>query len=133
MMMSAPPANDDTMVMYDENHLLVQEIQREIKEVPVMIYGKGTRQSPRCGFTMKTANLFEALGVQNFVIQDILDNPEKKMLLNELLDWRTYPKIFVNGEFCGGIDAVTDMLQNGELEPLLKAALGEEFKMPVVS
>jgi monothiol glutaredoxin len=133
MMMMNAADTDNTATVYDENHPLIQEIQQEIKSVPVMIYGKGTRQAPRCGFTMKTANLFEALGVQNFVIQDILDNPEKKHVLNELLDWRTYPKIFVNGEFCGGIDAVTEMLQNGELAPLLQAALGDDFKMPVLS
>ncbi|MCE2931053.1 MAG: glutaredoxin [Vampirovibrionales bacterium] len=95
------------------------EVEREIAENPIMIYSKGTKDFPRCGFTMRLKDTFEQLGV-DFVMQDVLDNPDKRLFLNEYCEWPTLPKVFVQGEFCGGTDIVLEMLQKGELQPILE-------------
>jgi monothiol glutaredoxin len=102
-----------------ENSPFYPEVQAEIAENPIMIYSKGTQDFPRCGFTLRLKDTFEQLGV-DFVMQDVLDNPEKRLFLNEFCEWPTLPKVFVQGEFCGGTDIILDMLQKGELQPILE-------------
>lgn len=101
-----------------ENSPFYAEVQSEIAENPIMIYSKGTKDFPRCGFTMRLRDTFEQLNVP-FVMQDVLDNPDKRLFLNEFCEWPTLPKVFIKGEFCGGTDIILEMLQNGELKPLI--------------
>ncbi len=95
------------------------EVHAEIAAHPIFIYSKGTKDFPRCGFTMRLKETFEQLGV-DFVMQDVLDNPEKRLFLNEFCEWPTLPKVFIHGEFCGGTDIILEMLQRGELQPLIE-------------
>ena len=97
------------------------EIEKEIADNKICIYTKGTRENPRCGFTMETAQFFDKLGVPYTMI-DVLDNPAKRQLLNELANWPTLPKAYINGEFFGDTDVLEPMLQNGELKVLLEKA-----------
>lgn len=100
---------------------LKDEIQREIAENKICIYTKGTKENPRCGFTIETAQFFDKLGVPYTMI-DVLDNPPKRQLLSEIANWPTLPKTFINGEFYGDTDVLEPMLQNGELKGLLEQA-----------
>jgi monothiol glutaredoxin len=104
------------------NPALVAEIEKEIASAPVVVYSKGTREQPRCGFTLQLVQLFESLGIE-FTTIDIFPNPEKKQLLNELFDWPTVPKVFIAGEFYGGADMMKAMASNGELMPLVTQAV----------
>lgn len=106
------------------NHPLVDEIQREIAEHKVLVYSKGTKDNPRCGFTLETKQYLEQLNVP-FVMVDVLENPEKRQLLNQMCDWNTLPKIFINGEFYGDTDILREMQQSGELETVLSSAFPE--------
>jgi monothiol glutaredoxin len=107
------------------------EIEREITENKIMIYTKGTKEAPRCGFTMRLRDIFEQIGMP-YTMQDVLDNPEKRLFLNEYCEWPTLPKAFINGQFCGGTDIIVEMIQNGELNTALTEAFGDAYT-PIVT
>jgi len=100
-----------------------KEIQQEIKKHKILIYGKGTKALPMCGFTRETMQFFDQYGYPYEVI-DVLPNPAKREALTKLTNWPTLPKVFINGQFYGDTDVLEPMEKKGELEPLLK----ETFK-----
>lgn len=102
-----------------------EEVQKEIKENKILIYGKGTKSAPRCGFTMETVQFFDRYGYPYEVI-DVLGNPEKREYLSKMTNWPTLPKVFINGTFFGDTDILEPMAKKGELEPLLKESFKKE-------
>lgn len=98
-----------------------EEVQKEIKENKILIYGKGTKSAPRCGFTMETIQFFDRYGYPYEVI-DVLGNPPKREFLSKMTNWPTLPKVFINGTFYGDTDILEPMAQKGEIAPLLKEA-----------
>jgi len=105
---------------------LKREIEQEIKTHKVLVYGKGTKDAPRCGFTMETIAFFNQFGYP-FEVVDVLENMPKREALTSLTDWPTLPKVFINGAFYGDTDILGPMHERGELLPLLE----ETFKTPV--
>lgn len=102
---------------------LKAEIESEIQRNRILVYGKGTRQAPRCGFTLETVQFFDDLGFP-FEVVDVLANTEKRDALSEMTNWPTLPKVFINGKFYGDTDILAPMLENGELQRVL----GEAFQ-----
>ncbi len=102
-----------------------EEVQREIKENKILIYGKGTKMAPQCGFTVETIEFFNKFG-HPFELINVLPNPEKREFLSKMTNWPTLPKVFINGTFYGDTDVLGPMDQKGELEPLLKDAFTPE-------
>ena len=100
------------------------EIQQEIKTHKILIYGKGTKQMPMCGFTKETMAFFDKYGYP-YELVDVLPHPAKREALTKLTNWPTLPKVFINGNFYGDTDVLGPMEQKGELEPLLKKAFGK--------
>jgi monothiol glutaredoxin len=100
---------------------LQAEIQQEIKENKILIYGKGTKTEPRCGFTVETMQFFDRYGFP-YELVDVLNNVEKREALTQMTNWPTLPKVFINGEFYGDTDILDEMAAKGEIEPLLKNA-----------
>jgi monothiol glutaredoxin len=105
---------------------LKRRIDDEIKTNKVLVYGKGTKSAPRCGFTMETITFFNQFGCP-FEVIDVLEDAPKRQALTELTDWPTLPKVFINGTFYGDTDILGPMHERGELQPLLD----EAFKTPV--
>jgi monothiol glutaredoxin len=97
------------------------EIQQEVKTHKILIYGKGTKQMPMCGFTKETMEFFNKYGYPYELI-DVLSNQAKREALTKLTNWPTLPKVFINGTFYGDTDVLEPMEKKGELEPLLKKA-----------
>ncbi len=104
---------------------LKTEIEREIGDNTILVYGKGTKTAPRCGFTLETIEFFNHFGYP-FQVIDVLENMEKRELLSEMTNWPTLPKVFINGTFYGDTDVLGPMAQNGELQTVLKDAFGHE-------
>lgn len=102
---------------------LQNEITAEIAANKVLVYGKGTKDMPRCGFTLETVQFFQALGYP-FEVIDVLENMPKRDVLSKMTNWPTLPKVFINGEFHGDTDVLGPMAQKGELQTLLKDAFG---------
>ena len=104
---------------------LQAEIDREIAAHTILVYGKGTKTMPRCGFTLETIEFFSALGYP-FEVIDVLENMPKREALAEMTNWPTLPKVFIKGEFHGDTDILGPMAQSGDLARLLKEAFGHE-------
>jgi monothiol glutaredoxin len=104
---------------------LKEEIAREIGANKILVYGKGTKSAPRCGFTLETIEFFNSFGYP-FEVVDVLENVPKREALSAMTNWPTLPKVFINGEFYGDTDILGPMAQSGELQAKLKETFGEE-------
>lgn len=102
-----------------------EEIKEEVSKNKILIYGKGTRQAPRCGFTAETVQFFDKYGYP-FEVVDVLENMPKRDALNKMTNWPTLPKVFIDGNFYGDTDILDEMEAKGEVEPLLKKAFGDQ-------
>ncbi|MBV8067200.1 MAG: glutaredoxin [Candidatus Eremiobacteraeota bacterium] len=100
------------------------EIEREIAANRILIYGKGTKTAPRCGFTLETIEFFNRFGYP-FEVIDVLENMPKREALSEMTEWPTLPKVFINGKFFGDTDILGPMAETGELQATLNAAFGK--------
>ncbi len=103
---------------------LEDQIKEEIASNKILIYGKGTKTAPRCGFTVETIQFFDKYGYP-FEVVDVLENMPKREALNQLTNWPTLPKVFIDGKFYGDTDILDEMEAKGEVEPLLKTAFGD--------
>ena len=104
---------------------LQQEIEREIGANKILVYGKGTKTAPRCGFTLETIQFFDHFGYP-FEVIDVLENMPKRDVLSEMTNWPTLPKVFINGKFYGDTDILGPMAEAGELQTILKETFGGE-------
>ena len=95
-------------------------IKKQVTEHPVVLYMKGTPDFPQCGFSANVMNILRACGVQDIYTVDVLSNPEIRQGIKEYANWPTIPQLYVNGEFVGGSDILTEMYQSGELQKLFK-------------
>lgn len=102
---------------------LRQEIEREIAASKILVYGKGTKTMPRCGFTLETIQFFDRFGYP-FEVVDVLENMPKREVLSEMTNWPTLPKVFINGKFYGDTDILGPMAQSGELQRVLEETFG---------
>jgi monothiol glutaredoxin len=93
-------------------------IAQAIGENPVILFMKGTPEQPMCGFSARTVAALQAVGAP-FAAVDILPDPRIRQELSALSQWPTIPQLFVNGEFVGGCDIVTEMYETGELAEAL--------------
>ena len=98
-----------------------QEIEREVRDNPVVVYMKGTPSFPMCGFSASVVEILREVGVP-FKAVDILAEGDKREGVKALTNWPTIPQIFVRGKFIGGCDIVRQMHAKGELAPLLRQA-----------
>ncbi len=104
---------------------LQKEINDEIAGNKILVYGKGTKTAPRCGFTLETIQFFDRFGYP-FEVVDVLENMPKRDTLSEMTNWPTLPKVFIGGKFYGDTDILGPMAENGELQSVLLAAFGHE-------
>jgi monothiol glutaredoxin len=109
-----------------------EQITREIAENPILVYGKGTKDAPRCGFTLETIQFFNHFGYP-FTVVDVLENMPKRQALSEMTDWQTLPKVFINGEFFGDTDVLGPMAEKGELQQLLDKAFAGKGVAPAIN
>ena len=110
---------------------LHDEIQREIAGNPILVYGKGTKDAPRCGFTLETIQFFNHFGYPYEVV-NVLENMPKRQVLAEMTDWPTLPKVFIAGKFYGDTDILGPMAQNGELQTVLAGAFAGQSVTPTI-
>ncbi|MFZ1547931.1 MAG: Grx4 family monothiol glutaredoxin [Candidatus Nitrotoga sp.] len=94
-------------------------IKEQVTSNPVVLYMKGTAESPQCGFSANVVQTLRACGLKNLVTVDVLSDPEIRQGIKEYSDWPTVPQLYVHGKFIGGCDIVTEMYNNGELKTLL--------------
>lgn len=100
-----------------------EAIAAQVRDNKVLIYMKGTRDIPQCGFSAATVQVFERLGYP-FVTVNVLDDPDIRQGIKAFSNWPTIPQVYLDGEFIGGCDIVLELYNRGELEPMVKAAVG---------
>ncbi len=110
---------------------LQDEIKRELADNTILVYGKGTKDAPRCGFTAETIQFFNAFGYP-FEVVDVLENVPKRQALSELTDWNTLPKVFIGGQFYGDTDILEPMARSGDLAKLLEKAFEGKGVTPTI-
>ncbi|MGF1529293.1 MAG: Grx4 family monothiol glutaredoxin [Candidatus Competibacterales bacterium] len=100
---------------------IMERIDQQVKQNPVILYMKGTPQFPMCGFSSRTVQALAATG-HKFAYVNVLEDPEIRANLPRYADWPTFPQLYVNGELVGGCDIVLEMYQKGELQSVVDAA-----------
>ena len=97
------------------------KIRQQLADNPIILYMKGTPEAPSCGFSAKAAAVLKSTGI-DFAYVNVLGSPFIMEKLPAVSSWPTFPQLFINGEIIGGSDIVEEMLNNGELLPMLQAA-----------
>ena len=95
-----------------------QEIKEQISSNPILLYMKGSPDSPQCGFSSRATQLLISCG-KPFSFVDILSNPEIRANLPKVSNWPTFPQLFIDGDLVGGSDIMVEMDENGELQKLI--------------
>lgn len=93
------------------------QIQTQISDNSVVLYMKGTKEMPQCGFSSKVAGVLNYMGVE-FADVNVLADDAIRQGIKEFSDWPTVPQLYVKGEFVGGCDIITEMTLSGELDTL---------------
>ena len=93
-------------------------IKQEVAGNDVVLFMKGTRSMPQCGFSMQVAQILNHLGV-DFKDVNVLEDMSVRDGIKAYSNWPTIPQLYVKGEFIGGCDIVREMFQAGELQELL--------------
>jgi monothiol glutaredoxin len=93
---------------------------KQIAGNDVVLFMKGTKQMPQCGFSMQVTQILNHLGVE-FKDINVLDDMAVRDGIKAYSNWPTIPQLYVKGEFVGGCDIVREMFQAGELQELLSA------------
>ena len=98
---------------------VLETIKSQVTENDVVLYMKGTKEMPQCGFSSAVSKLLTDLQLP-FLAVNVLDSPDLREGIKEFTDWPTIPQLYVRGEFVGGYDIVREAYEAGELEDLLK-------------
>lgn len=97
---------------------IISKIDSEVKKNKIMIYMKGTKNEPQCGFSAAVVDVFKILGVP-FETRDVLSDNELREAIKKYSNWPTVPQVFINGKFLGGCDITRELYQTGELQKMV--------------
>ena len=101
-----------------------EKIQQTVEQHKVVIFAKGTKREPMCGFSARAIDVLNRTG-RPFEVINIFDDPDIRPSLVEYSNWPTTPQVFIDGELIGGSDIALEMFQSGELQKKLDAAFTE--------
>ena len=97
-------------------------IQNLINSSPIMVFMKGTKLMPQCGFSNNVVQILNALGM-SFETFDVVSDTEIRQGIKDYSNWPTIPQVYLKGEFLGGSDILIEMYNSGELLEKLEIAL----------
>ena len=93
-----------------------------INDNKIMVFMKGTKLMPQCGFSNNVVQILNTLGVPYETI-DVLADPEIRQGIKEYSSWPTIPQVYINGEFLGGSDILIELYQKGELQQMVEVVM----------
>lgn len=93
-----------------------------VKSNKILVFMKGSKLMPMCGFSNNVVQILNALGVP-FETVDVLEDPEIRQGIKDYSNWPTIPQVYINGEFIGGSDIMIELYQKGELQQMVEVAL----------
>ncbi|KAI1081103.1 glutaredoxin [Whalleya microplaca] len=99
-----------------------QAIEKAVSSAPVVLFMKGTPETPQCGFSRASIQILGLQGVdpKKFAAFNVLEDAELRSGIKEFSDWPTIPQLYLNKEFVGGCDILVSMHQDGSLAKLLE-------------
>jgi monothiol glutaredoxin len=109
---------------------LKQQVEELISANPVLLFMKGTPESPRCGFSMRVVGVLQQLGVEYGAIDVLPALQPLREVTTELSDWPTFPQLYVKGELVGGCDIVEEMFASGELADVIGVEQPADTELP---
>ncbi|MGA0032698.1 MAG: Grx4 family monothiol glutaredoxin [Burkholderiales bacterium] len=98
-----------------------ETIRNQVTSHKVVLYMKGSPDFPQCGFSANAVKILEACGVNDLFTVNVLEDPEIRQGIKQYANWPTIPQLYINGEFVGGSDILTEMYQSGELQKVLQS------------
>lgn len=98
------------------------KIEALVKENKILVFMKGSKLMPQCGFSNNVVQILNSLGV-SYTTVDILQDYNIREGIKEYSQWPTIPQVYINGEFVGGSDIMVEMYQKGELQQMVEVAL----------
>jgi monothiol glutaredoxin len=101
---------------------LKARIDQLVQQDKIVVFMKGSKLMPQCGFSNNVVQIINSLGVP-FATVDILEDPEIRQGIKEYSNWPTIPQVYINGEFVGGSDILIELYQQGELQQMVEVAL----------
>lgn len=102
----------------NDQKTIEDQIKEDIEKYPVILYMKGTKLMPQCGFSARVVEILEECGA-DFETRNVLESDLLRQGIKDFSNWPTIPQLYINGEFIGGCDIVTQMRDTGELQELL--------------
>ena len=96
-----------------------QRIDQVVNNNRVVLFMKGSAQFPMCGFSGRAVQLLNACGVSDLKTVNVLEDEDIRHGIKQYANWPTIPQLYVDGEFVGGSDIMTEMYQSGELQQVL--------------
>lgn len=99
-----------------------ERIESIVQSNKVVVFMKGSKLMPQCGFSNNVVQILNILGVPYETV-DVLSDPEIRTGIKEFSNWPTIPQLYVDGEFVGGSDIAIEMYQSGELQEKVEVAL----------
>jgi monothiol glutaredoxin len=97
---------------------IFDQFKKDIKENDVVLYMKGTKDSPKCGFSTAVVKVLENLGL-TFKDVDVMEDERIRQGIKDFTNWPTIPQLYIKGEFIGGCDIVRELYKSGELQEIL--------------
>lgn len=99
--------------------LVEQQITQLIAKHHILVFMKGTKDQPNCGFSNIVIQILNSLDVE-YATYDVLDNPEIRHGIKEYSTWPTIPQVYINGEFIGGADIILELYENKALFEMIE-------------
>ena len=99
-------------------------IKQTVESHRVVLFMKGTKLFPQCGFSARAVEVLKKSGVTDFKDVNVLADPEIRQGIKEYSSWPTIPQVYVDGKFVGGSDILMEMFESGELAKLLEKKAG---------
>jgi monothiol glutaredoxin len=93
-----------------------------VKGSKVVLFMKGDKQFPQCGFSGRAVQILKACGVDEFTTVNVLADEDVRQGIKQYANWPTIPQLYINGEFIGGSDIMMEMYQSGELQGVIQAS-----------
>jgi len=96
----------------------IERIEAAVKNNRIMIFMKGNRNFPQCGFSAATVAVFDQLGAP-YETADVLSDPELREQIKTYSSWPTIPQVYIDGKFVGGCDIIRELYESGELQQIV--------------
>ncbi|MCB1108330.1 MAG: Grx4 family monothiol glutaredoxin [Chlamydiia bacterium] len=97
---------------------MLEQIKADVEKHPIILYMKGSKLMPMCGFSAQVVEILFSLGVP-FETRNVLEDDQLRSSIKEFSNWPTLPQLYIKGEFIGGCDVVTELFESGQLQKMV--------------